>query len=1005
MLEIRTLGSLSIVKDGKPVKALGSHKAEALLVYLAVEGGRQPRAVLAALFWPESTESRAATSLRVALSALRKSLAPYLEISRDLVGLNPKARVNVDVIELEDVLANGAVDCALEIYGGDFLRGFDIRESQPFDEWRLIVQERCRRLLQDGLHACIVRKLREGDTKAGLEFAHRLLELDPLDEIANKQCMQILAMEGRRSAALVQYEKYCAHLQNELGVKPSKGIRALFQQIANGEALTKPVLVQPQHNLPSERSTFVGREVELAQIGAMIADPGRRLVSLIGPGGIGKTRVALKAAGNSLHCFENGTYWVPLGSVPSPEALIPAVAETLSFSFDPIGTTSAPKKQLMEFLHDRSLLLVLDGFEHLLSSAAVLSELLAYAPGLHILVTSRARLGLQGEWVFHLEGLPVDGGALGADSERPEAVVLFCERAKQVRADFEPTEIEHKDIREICRLLDGMPLGIELAAAWVSTLSCREIAEEIRKNLDFLSTSMLDLPEKHSGLRAVFDHSWQLLSPEERETFRMLSVFCGGFERDAVQVVDVGLSQLSSLVQKSVLRRTDTGRFEIHDTLRQYAKEKLGQKPERKESVHDRHARYYVEFLRQRENGLMGHRMTRVREQIRRELGNILEAMNWALRNWGIQEASEAIEALFTFYAVQGWHEGKEAYARLVDQTAETEIGAEGGMPSANPIQLSLQAHQGFFLSNLGLVEESEEISRACLSRLQKASRPIEESLCLHNLGLNACFRGEYDLSINRLEQAIETGSARRTVAWRSYFLWLGYVYFMIGEYELGMENLQTSYELFDEIGSLWGKAFALSKMGLAANGLKAYDQAMRYYEEARAIFETTGVRAGKGYTLSWMSMGASLKGDFDDAVRFGQVGYETFQEIGHRWGICASLCRLGFANIGLGYIEKAKEQLREALRVAHQHQMTPLIQHALVGMACALAREGEAGRAVELYQFVRNQPATPAIYLDMAARWFPDVGRMPGQEDAETAATALDSESLDSVIEQVLKG
>jgi tetratricopeptide (TPR) repeat protein len=326
-------------------------------------------------------------------------------------------------------------------------------------------------------------------------------------------------------------------------------------------------------------------------------------------------------------------------------------------------------------------------------------------------------------------------------------------------------------------------------------------------------------------------------------------------------------------------------------------------------------------------------------------------------------------------------------------------------MPSANPIQLSLQAHQRFFLSNLGLVEESEEISRACLSRLQKASRPIEESLCLHNLGLNACFRGEYDLSINRLEQAIETGRARRTVAWRSYFLWLGYVYFMIGEYELGMENLQTSYELFDEIGSLWGKAFALSKMGLAANGLKAYDQAMRYYEEARAIFETTGVRAGKGYTLSWMSMGASLKGDFDDAVRFGQVGYETFQEIGHRWGICASLCRLGFANIGLGYIEKAKEQLREALRVAHQHQMTPLIQHALVGMACALAREGEAGRAVELYQFVRNQPATPAIYLDMAARWFPDVGRMPGQEAAETAATALDSESLDSVIEQVLKG
>lgn len=1004
MLEIKTFGGISILKDRSEIKDLGSRKAEALLVYLAVEGGQHPRTVLAAMFWPESSQERAGRSLRVTLSALRKMFDPYLEISRTSAGINNDAAIQVDVLELEEKLSSHQIDLALKLYHGDFLSGFHIPDSLEFEDWRLLEQERYRRLISEALHASISSKLHNGEISAGLELSQNLLKLDPLDELAHQQRMMLLAVDGQRSAALIQYDQYSKLLQSELRVEPSKAIQELFYQISSGDRLAKAISIQPKHNLPAQQTSFIGREKELAQIGRMMEDPHCRLITLTGPGGIGKTRLALQVASASLHAFRDGTYFVSLGSIQSPDAILSTIAHTLSFSYD-IATSLDPKSQLLDYLRHRTILLVMDSFEHLIQSAGMLSEMLEHAAGLKLLLTSRERLGLQAEWAFQLEGLPIAEIAQASDVKDASALALFNERARQAKADFQLTAIDRQHAIRICQLVEGMPLGIELAAAWVSMLSCEEIGQEMEKSLDFLSASMHDLSMKHRSLRTAFDHSWRLLSEEQQEILRKLSVFRGPFSRSAAfQIVGANLTQLSSLIGKSLLRRNASGQFEMHELLRQYAAEKLGEKPGMKEDIRARHADYYIELLCQRESELMGSRMSRVKAELHREIGNIRTAANWAIQKWHAEAALRALERYFNFYAVQGWHEGKEAFESLAVEAAKTGLDQDHLVPQQNPVYLSIRAHQAFFFSNLGLIDESEAFSQECLAPLRRLKMQNELSICLHNLGVNACFRGNYKLSIQRLEKATDLGRKFQTIAWRSYFLWLGYVYFMIGEYEQGMESLQTCYDLFEEIGCLWGEAFALSKMGLASDGLKDYTQAIHYHQQAVSIFEMTGDQAGKGYALSRMSMGAHLIDNHEGALRLAQEGYDAFKEIGHRWGICISLCRLGFAHLGLGEITKAKNRLYEALLLTQENQMTPLILHALAGLAISFGIEGETQRSLKLYQLVRAHPQTPAIYLDMAERWFLKMDWVPLPDTPEASEVKDDDETLDQVVESILR-
>jgi transcriptional regulator with XRE-family HTH domain len=324
----------------------------------------------------------------------------------------------------------------------------------------------------------------------------------------------------------------------------------IFVRVARGELnlerlsspLSSPILdsrsspqpLTPAINLPVMPTPLIGREPELAGLGNLMDDPQCRLLTLVGPGGIGKTHLALEVACRHQDLFPERACFVSLASLSSPTYLVPAIADALGFSFQ--GQVE-PRLQLNNYLRSKEMLLVLDNAEHLLDGVDLFVELLEDAPGVKLLVTSRERLNLQGEWVFEIQGLPVPISLKDAHAEEYSSVGLFVESARRAKVSFEVRAEEWPDVVRICQMVEGMPLGVELAAAWVPVLTCNEIAQEIESSLDFLTTSMRDVPRRQRSLRATFNHSWRLLSADERDLLSRLAIFQGGFQRETAEQV------------------------------------------------------------------------------------------------------------------------------------------------------------------------------------------------------------------------------------------------------------------------------------------------------------------------------------------------------------------------------------------------------------------------------------------------------------------------------------
>ena len=409
-------------------------------------------------------------------------------------------------------------------------------------------------------------------------------------------------------------------LHKELDVEPSEATRTLYRQLSQGqspygapdipppiEAASPTAAAAPRpvrHNLPAQATAFVGRTAELAEIADRLRDdPACRLLNIIGPGGIGKTRLALEAAHRHLDEFNDGVYFVPLAPLAAAHLIAPAIAQTLSL---PSQRQADPRTQLLSYLGDKHVLLVIDNFEHLLDGTDLIADILTTAPQVKVLVTSRERLHLQWEWIVEIRGLDYPTDPADPLALETAAVQLFAQTARRMDTRF-ALEADQAEVIRICQLMEGTPLGIELAAAWVRVMTCQEIAAQIERNLDLLATTAADRPERHRSLRAAFEYSWDLLSPVEQKAFKKLAVFQGGFRREAAEkVAGAPLSLLFTLVDKSLLRRANAGRFEMHSLLRQYITEKLnaGQIDEALNTTpmnltRMRMAQYYLAYARQ----------------------------------------------------------------------------------------------------------------------------------------------------------------------------------------------------------------------------------------------------------------------------------------------------------------------------------------------------------------------------------------------------------------------
>jgi predicted ATPase/DNA-binding XRE family transcriptional regulator/Flp pilus assembly protein TadD len=727
----------------------------------------------------------------------------------------------------------------------------------------------------------------------------------------------------------------------------------------------------PISHVPPSPGLLVGRDFELSELARLIQQPQCRLLTLTGPGGVGKTHLATHLA-ISLETSESGLHvvFVSLAAVTGREQSVTAMADAMGIV---LYTASDRARQLISYLHDRAVLLIVDNFEHLITDKGcvdLIGDLLHETHQVKMIVTSREPLKLQAEWVFEVQGLPVSKNQSPEAAETDtSAVSLFIQRANQAFVGFTPTSQDLAAIVRICELVEGLPLAIELAAAWVRSLSCVEIVKEIENSLDFLANSVWDLPERHRSMRATIEHSWKLLTPEEQRVLRRLSIFRGGFSRQAAQAVtDASLTDLLSLVSKSIIRRTKTGRYDLHELIHQYVLYQLRQDSAEYEQMQASHSRYFAGLLHERGPDLKGGNRPSVVSELIGDLPNLRQAWHWASCHQRAWDLNQSADTLFWLYESRSnCREGVPLYRQAVQGL---QIGPEQVVTSENWAQhLALGqvlTYEGFFLFRQGQQPQGRDVLKSALTILEKIptsdSRDVQMALsnAIVFLGTVISEMGDFEEG-NRLlheglhrKQQLEDhwGSAfcLRKIALAAYYR---------GDYAKSSETLQQSLEISEKIGNTWSLAASLSQLGLVAYSLGDYEQAHQFLSEALALSQTLEDRASIAAALDGLGLVKTAQGQFGDAQSLLEKSSALWKEIGEQGNLAQTLNHLGDVLLKMDDKERARRHFLDALSVANNMQIIPVLMDALMGVAEIQTREGAFASALETLILIHENPSS----------------------------------------------
>lgn len=962
-LTISLLGPPRIELNGDIVH-IGRSKAVALLAYLALNQQSVRRDTLTSLLWPEASHVQARATLRTTLAHLTRKLGKsWFDSQRQTIQLKFEEGIWVDVghfqataaelLTHEHKLDEVCPSCLpileeiVALYKDEFLVGFTLRDSAAFDEWQRRNASRLRQDTLDALARLVQGYGNQQNYKKALAYATRQLEFDMLQERYHRELMRIYAALGDSAAVQKQYETCQALLQQELGVSVDEETTQLYQclhldtpgSIAPvSSPLSAPSPVQPTQtdtpatiHIPYQGTPFFGRQKELNEIVDLLSAPQCRLVTLIGIGGIGKTRLAVESAqaflskngmvSSSVALFTDGIVFVPLASIDTADQIIPTLAHFLGFSF--YGKES-PKQQLLNYLRAKSMLLIFDNFEHILEGGHLLTDLLAVAPHIKVVVTSRERLRLPEEWLVAIDGMvyPTEDSGVNVDTVTVEpsqysALELFIQRAKRVYAQFSYEKNLDYMVR-LCQLVEGMPLGLELAAAQTRLHSCREIVEQLAENLAFLNSNRLDIPKRHRSLHAVFTYSWQLLTDVEQIVLHRLTIFRGGFTQKEAQVVtQASPNMLASLLDKSLLQRNVNARFDLHETLRQFLQEMRPVEA----VIQERHSAYYLNFLRSHEQALRGSELQIALEEITVALDNIRMAWEWSVSQAKIEQIEMSIKAFAEVFRYRGSiHEGA-LHFRLALERLESYL-PEGEQNKRYHAQLlaRLAVAQSCFLYRLAKYEEA-------LASLEKAESfnqllPTQEitlSIYLEK-GRVLWGKGENDLAQQVAETALQICDLIGDVPVKiSILSLLGNIQLRYGEYEQASSYYQEALTLCLETNNLSEEVGILNGLAIIAFYQGMYDESRSFFEDTLKVSRQLGNRSREGIALSNLGNVAHIQGFFAEA----QLAYESSiaicRQIGNRVMEVTALNNLGQVSHFQGQHEKAYALLSESLQIREE--------------------------------------------------------------------------------------
>lgn len=954
-LDVILFGNPQIESANKPIQIERyQRKAIALLAYLAISGERHHRDQLGTLLWPDYDQTRARAAVSRVLWALRKAIGEAsLSVDRDTIYLREEEKLRVDVncfrrllveISSHDHLPSQlcpacllSLEKAVKLYRDGFMSGFSLSDSATFDEWQCFQSEGLHHKMMSAVEKLVDEYIAQGRFEKAISYAQQWLSLDPLHEPAHQQLMRLYAWSNQRAAALKQYQACVQLLDLQLGLPVQAQTDHLYQEIAT-DCLAPPpssLLVESVQvvidNTLNHPDSFLGREKELAEIACRLRDPDCRLLTLVGPGGIGKTRLAFQVKATYKNRCHHDVYFVPLAHLNSMNLLPGTIAYKLGI---PLQSDKEIGTQLINHLRQREILLILDNFEHLLEGVGLLVDILQHCPLVKILVTSRERLNLRWEWLISIEGLCVPECEEREDVETYSAVRLFVERARRVRRDFALRAENQVWIVRICRFLQGMPLGIELAAAWIPILSCREIAVEVERCLEFLTTAAQDIPHRHRNLQAVFDHSWYLLESEERALFCQTAVFQGGFQREAAEVV-MGATPFSllTLTNKSMLMRDASGRYKVLEVIRQYAEERSREYPVLMDEAREQHCQYYLQFLCQREKNLSYGISKQVVEEVKGEIENIRVAWLWAIANGRIHLMQKSLKCLVRFYEIQGWYqEGEEVLQMTVDKLWQRKQTPAIPDMEQNCLIASVLARQAWLCQQQAHFEQAKALAEQSLNILSACSTEEGMALPLTILGVIATQLGDYT------------------------------------EARLLSEKGRASYAM---VNNQKGEAACLNNLGVIALRLKQYGEAQQLFQHSLTINRQIGYRAGEHRRLSNLGLVAASLQEFEQAKLLHEQAMMVGHEVGDFRRIGENLTNLGFVLFALGHSNEAETCFQKALAGTVETQMVSLSLKALTGLVTVLVEENKKEQALIVIHRVLQNPSVLLQIKERTDRFF----------------------------------
>ena len=985
-MRLKTLGALKLegadFTRGKPLL---------LLCYLALEGSKE-RQHLAELFWLDGKD---------ALNSLSKALYQLRQASETLIyadDVKVWTEVETDAQRFLEHVRTGNHAAALELYQGPFLQGVQRQTtSLELEEWLYSTRE----LLAGEARKTMIH-LAETDAAGGnfdvtlerAEDAYKLSGAPSLEPAELARLYTLLRSGDSPLAARVAQEAQDFEL-------------VLTQTAEEARTILRSLRATP-HNLLKPSTSFVGRELELAEVTRLFDDEDRRLVTLLGYGGAGKSRMAVQVAWRLLEQdrFRDGVYFVALDALTSPSAIPSKIMEVLEVEVGGGGATE-PFTYLAEHLRDKQMLLVLDNYEHLIEGATLTTELLAACLEIKFLVTSRERLNVTEEWLAPLEGLayPLESeGASNAASAHDtvvdyDAVRLFLQRAERAHPGFSPSENDLAAIVAICQLVAGSPLAVELAAVWVRGMTAADIADELRRNLDLLETPTRDVIDRHRSIRAAFEHSWRLLSAPEQEAYRQFAVFRGGFTREAAQeVANATSATLLSLVDKSLLRLSETGRYDRHPLLYEFAREKLSKHPEEARLVKERHASYYADFMVHRLQEEYGPDHKVIIDALEQELPNVRAAWPRMLEQQNYRQLDQVRNGLYRYHRYRG--NPQESITLLRDAVPVLE-----GQEEARDVLGNILGLVALWYVRLGELELSKTFVEQGVEVLKHSDDPKAKAAMTNRRASLALRLGNYEDAVRYHSECLEASQhGKDRVAEAIALANLGLSYKALGEYEQAEKHVLASITLDQNLDNLEGTGSDLLILAYIYLATDRLAEAQQAFEEALDHGRQVAFQHLIAQALSGLGHCAFELGNYTRAkVLYLEAQDVLLKASSFEQGIEVEY-GLSQVEIAVGLYDAAHQRLSRTLTRAYKSGILPTIFDGLLVFAELYSKVGDNDLSKIALNFVGGHSKVDAPMLARAKKLLERSQKMLPNLESDEPSSPDERLTLDDVMQRVLE-